>query len=35
VKKFYLDYQTGQLTSDIKKFAEFLKTTIGQLNGKT
>jgi len=35
VKKFYIDYQTSKLTSDIKKFAEYLKATIGQLNGKT
>jgi hypothetical protein len=35
VKKFYIDYQTSQLTTDIKKFAEYLKTTIGQINDKT
>lgn len=34
VKKFYIDYQTSQLTADIKKFAEYLKKTIAQLNGK-
>jgi hypothetical protein len=35
VKKFYIDYNTLQLSAEIKKFAEFLKTTINQLNSKT
>lgn len=35
VKKFYIDYQTSELTADIKKFAEYLKTTITQLNAKS
>ena len=34
VKKFYMDYQTGKLPLHIKKFAEYLKTTIAQLNAK-
>ncbi len=31
IKKFYIDYQTGQLTGDIKVFAEYLKKTIHKL----
>ncbi|MFM7856404.1 MAG: hypothetical protein ACKO96_31910 [Flammeovirgaceae bacterium] len=31
IKKFYLDYQTEQLTGDIKLFAEYLKKIIEKL----
>jgi len=31
VKQFYIDYQTGQLTEEMKEFAEFLKTAIAKL----
>lgn len=34
VKKFYIDYQTSVLKGEIKKFAEYLKTTIEELNAK-
>ncbi len=33
-QKFYIDYQTSELTGDIKIFAEFLKTKIAQLKKK-
>jgi hypothetical protein len=31
IKKFYIDYQTGQLTGDIKPYAERLKKIIDKL----
>ncbi|MBK9248973.1 MAG: hypothetical protein IPM69_12875 [Ignavibacteria bacterium] len=33
-QKFYIDFQTSQLTGEIKNFADYLKTKIAQLGKK-
>ncbi|RSK42314.1 hypothetical protein [Hymenobacter perfusus] len=33
IKKFYIDNQTGQLTGEMKEFAEFLRMAIAKLKG--